>query len=75
MMKSLLAIALLVASAAPALAMWEQAQSRPGQKHVVSNFERKWGRMAHSRADRRQVGDPYSTPCDHSRSYSDNSCE
>ena len=75
MMKSLLAIALLVASAAPALAMWEKAQSRPEQGHVVSNFERQWERMAHSRADRRQVGDPYSTPCDHSRSYSDNGCE
>jgi hypothetical protein len=71
--KFFLAITLIVAFSAPALAALEKA---PDQRHVESVSERqsKWGN-AQRRLNRRQVGDPYWTPCDYSSSYGPDSCE
>jgi hypothetical protein len=76
MNKFLLAITLIVAFSAPALAALGKAQSRPDQRHLESTSERqwKWGN-AEPRLSRRQVGDPYWTPCDYSSSYGPDSCE
>jgi hypothetical protein len=73
MNKFLLAITLIVAFSAPALAALGKAQNRPDQRHLESNSERqwKWGNAQR----RRQVGDPYWTPCDYSSSYGPDSCE
>jgi hypothetical protein len=74
--KFLLAITLIVAFSAPALAALGKAQSRPDQRHLESTSERqwKWGN-AQPRLSRRQVDDPYWTPCDYSSSYGPDSCE
>src|SRR6476660_1941751 len=74
--KFLLAITLIVAFSAPASAALEKAQIGPDRRHVESVSERqsKWGN-AQRRLNRRQVGDPYWTPCDYSSSYGPDSCE
>ena len=73
MSKLLLALALILAFSAPAGAAIGKAQNRSDQRHLESNSERqwKWGNAQR----RRQVGDPYWTPCDYSSSYGPDSCE
>jgi hypothetical protein len=75
MNKFLLAITLIIAFSPPALAALGKAQNRSDQRRIEFTSERQWTLgNAQRRLNRRQVGDPYWTPCD-SSSYGPDSCE
>jgi hypothetical protein len=76
MNKFLLAITLIIAFSPPASAALGKAQNRSHQRRIESTSERQWTLgNAQRRLNRRQVGDPYWTPCDYSSSYGPDSCE
>ena len=75
MNKLLLALALVSASAAPALADLGKESTTPHHRRIVlaeqRGFEGKRGEMVSSQ---RQVNDPYWTPCDYHSKTDPNGC-
>jgi hypothetical protein len=75
MNKLLLALALVTASAAPALADLGKESTTPHHRHIASTEARRFeGKRGEIVPSQRQVNDPYWTPCDYHSNTSLNTC-
>jgi hypothetical protein len=75
MKKLLIALALVAASAAPALADYGKEQTTPHQQRLASGYERHADvRKMPAAPNLRQANDPYWTPCDYTSKTDVNTC-
>jgi hypothetical protein len=75
MKKLLVALALVAASAAPALADCRKEPTTPHHQRLVTSHERHADvRMRRVTPDLRQANDPYWTPCDYSSDTDPDGC-
>jgi hypothetical protein len=75
MKKLLIALALVAASAAPALADYGKEQTTPHHQRLASGYERHADvRKMPAAPNLRQANDPYWTPCDYTSKSDVNTC-
>jgi hypothetical protein len=76
MNKLLLALALVTASAAPALADLGKEPTALHRSHVTPTAERDWDwKRGEMSPDQHPVNDPYWQPCDYTSNFDLNSCD
>jgi hypothetical protein len=75
MKKILVALALVAASAAPAVADYGRQPTATHHQHILSGYGRHAeARRTHTAPDLRQSNDPYWSPCDYTTDTDPNGC-
>ena len=75
MKKVLIALALVAASAAPALADYGKQPAMTHHQHVLSSYGRHAeARRTHTAPDLPQANDPYCSPCDYTTDADPDGC-
>lgn len=75
MKKVLIALALVAASAAPALAYYGKEPTTPHHQYFLSSYgHHAEARRTHTAPDLRQSNDPYWSPCDYTTDADPNGC-